>query len=1063
MGPELSLTHSAPAFRLPGSRAARPRPGDAAAVALLIVLPVLVYGIPALLGHPVLPGDDLTQNFPLRVLAGQEISRGHLPLFDPYIWSGAPLLAGWNAGAAYPFTFLFAVLPPVAAWTLNMVLTWATAGLGMFAFLRACRLASLPGLLGALSFAFAGAMSAQVAHFGLVAGMSWVPLQLLCVLRVTGPAARFSRLAWTGALAGTFGLTILAGEPRAIDDAGVIVLLYAAWQIARLGRRFGPAALSVASGLALGVCLGAVQWLPGLAVIGSSQRGASTVALFNSGSLPHRWLLLMLVPDVLGGSGSFGQPAFFANYNLAEVTGYVGILPLVAALALLARVRLRPRPPEWLVWHVTALAGIVLALGGNTPAGEVLAHLPLFGSQRLQSRNILVADLALAVLLAYWADRPLGEGSRRFLRVRGRRGPDLETVLALLPPLGVVAVVTLGLSWGAGLLQWLRVSPGAVGLDGSLKPWLIPYGLLGVGAVALVIGGRRLRPGPRSRWLGTFVLADLIVFTLLGVVAVGSGLGGTSAAAARGAPADSLGAGTVRQGTGATLAGQPGPGSAGRTAAIRPVASLGYAGRFAIYDPGQINAHGLSGLRSPDLNAITGTPSVQGYSSLVSGFYASATGSHRASGDGQDVLDPRALRTGVLDQLNTSLLLTPPAYLATAAGGSAASSGPAGTGRRDVTARQQATWYFAQPLGVTRLEVPDSDARQDAAEGTQVGLVAVSGATHWFRAAAAGASRLAISLPRPLASIAVVAQAGGQAVRLGPASVTDAHGQVFVADGQLQDALIPPRWRYAGRDGSFAVFVDRFARGPLRLQALPGRAASGASVRRVAGPPSSPAAAAVSSPHGVRVIRSIAATAGWSATWHPRGGEAVPLAVRRDGLVQAVDVPAGQGVVSWHYRPPGFRTGFALSLGATVLIILLLVSGLLRSRPGRPPELTWDPGESRRAVEPVVSNGLPIIQPVFRSCSYGGAEGHGQEAEQGGWDGAGRRHDLVQGSGLPARAEPAWLRDLACGRAAGAAPGAVAGDAGRLVGGVVPVHRGRGARQHRPSRAARGPHLGAPG
>ena len=100
----------------------------------------------------------------------------------------------------------------------------------------------------------------------------------------------------------------------------------------------------MAAGLALGACLGAVQWLPGLAVVATSQRGAGSVALFNSGSLPHRWLLLMLVPDLLGGSGSFGQPAFLANYNLAEVTGYVGILPLVAAFALLGRVRLRPKP-----------------------------------------------------------------------------------------------------------------------------------------------------------------------------------------------------------------------------------------------------------------------------------------------------------------------------------------------------------------------------------------------------------------------------------------------------------------------------------------------------------------------------------------------------------------------------------------------------------------------------------------------------------------------------------------------------------------------------------------------
>ena len=643
-----------------------------------------------------------------------------------------------------------------------------------------------------------------------------------------------SRLAWTAILAGAFGLTILAGEPRAIDDAGLIVLLYAAWQIARLGRRFGPAAFSVAAGLALGACLGAVQWLPGLAVVGSSQRGVSSVALFNSGSLPHRWLLLMLVPDLLGGSGSFGQPAFLANYNLAEVTGYVGILPLVAATALLGRVRLRPRPPEWLVWHVMALAGIVLALGGNTPVGSLLAHLPLFDSQRLQSRNILIADLALAVLLAYWADQPFRVGGRRFLRIRGHRGPDLETVLALLPPLAVLAVVTLGLCWGAGLLRWLRVSPGATSLDGLLKPWLVPYLLIAVGAVAFVIAGRHLRPMARSRWLAGFVLADLVIFTLLGVVAVLPGLGGGDS-------------GTTAPAAASRTATRTATGPGGRAAAVRtpaartppaePLAALGYPGRFAIYDPDQLDGQDLSLLGAPDLNVMTRTPSVQGYSSLVSGFYASATGSHRATGDGQDVLDPRAVRTGVLDQLDTSVLLTVPAYLTTrsgtaSAGGAAASPGSPGSGHRDVAARHQATWYFAEPLGVTRLEVPDSDARQDAAQGTRIGLLTSDGTTRWFRAAAAGPARLAISLPRALTSVAVVAQAGGQPVRLGPASVTDTDGRVFVADGQLQDALIPPRWGYAGRDGSFAVFEDHFASGPLRLQAIPGRPAPGAFVRR---------------------------------------------------------------------------------------------------------------------------------------------------------------------------------------------------------------------------------------
>jgi hypothetical protein len=935
VGSELSLT-TRTTVHVPGTRAPGRRRGDLLAIAVLIALPVIIFGVPALLGHAVLPGDDLTQNFPLRVLAGREIRGGQLPLYNPYIWGGAPLLASWNAAAAYPLTFLFAVLPGTAAWTLNMIVTWAVAGLGTFFFLRALRLGSLPSLLGAVSFAFAGAMPAQVAHLGLVAGMSWVPVQLLGVLRLTEARGTASRLRWIAVLAGTFGLTILAGEPRAVADAGVVVVIYAAWRVARLGRSSDRAATSaaagsVAAGLVLGICLGAVQWLPGLAVIGTSQRGASSVALFNSGSLPHRWLLLMLVPDLLGGSGSLGQPAFFANYNLAEVTGYVGILPLVAAAALLGRLRLRPRLPEWAIWHVIALVGFVLALGGNTPAGSLLAHLPLFGGLRLPSRNICVADLALAVLLAYWADQPLGDRSRRFLPARGGRRADLETVLGVLPALAMIVVVVLGLTWGTGLFHWLRAGPGAVGAAGPLRPWLVPYALIGAGAIAFVIFGWRLQPRLRSRWLGGLIAIDLVVFTILSVVAVLPGLGG--------GPGPGPGANAAAA-PGGRAAAVPPSGRSGAAAAPargpRPIAALGFPGRFAIYDPDQIAAHELPVLGAPDLNATSATPSVQGYTSLVDGFYAAATGAHQAMGQGQDVLAPRAVGDGTLDQLNTSALLTPSAYLLTRSGAGPA-AGPAGTGRRDIAANHKATWYFATPLRVSRLEVPDADARRDAAAGTQIGLMTAGGVTRWFAANAPSASRLAISLPHPVTGIAVVAQAGGRPSHLGPLSITDTNGNVFVANGQLQDALVPPRWGYTGHDGSFAVFVDHLARGPLSLEALPGRPASGASVRLAGGSATNPAAAAVFSPHGIRVIRSVTAIAGWSATWHPRHGRPVTLAVGRAGLVQAVDVPPGRGVVTWRYQPPLFPAGFALSLAAAAFIVVLLAGyAAYERRPGRP-------------------------------------------------------------------------------------------------------------------------------
>jgi hypothetical protein len=923
--------------------------GDVVAVALLVALPAVIFGVPALLGHPVLLGDDLTQNFPLRLLTGDQIRNGHLPLFDPYIWSGAPLLAGWNAGAAYPFTWLFAILPATAAWTLNLIATWATAGLGLFWFLRALRLARLASFLGALSFAFAGAMSAQVSHFGLVAGMSWVPLQLLGVLKLSQDRPVRSRLGWIAVLATATGLVILAGEPRAIDDSCVIVLIYAAWQVARLGRRAGPAAGSVTAGLVLGACLGAIQWLPGLAAISTSQRGVNSLQLFNSGSLPVRWLTLTLVPDLLGGSGSLGQPGFLTNYNLTEVTSYVGILPLVAAFALLGRLRFRPRLPDWPVWHVTALVGVALALGSNIPLGHLLYHVPLFGDQRLQSRNILVLDLALAVLLGYWADQSFGverdeeAGRVRAGRLTRRIAPG--TILGLVPPLAAVLVVALGFTWGAGLLHWLGMGLGqSASVIGRLKPWLIPYAVLGLAAAALVIFARRLGPRLRSRLITGFVVTDLIVFTILCVVEVGPGLFSGSDSSGGSSQASSSGHASSGHAS-SSLAIQARSAAVSRSVTLvpspRPVAALGYPGRFAIYDPNLLDSGQLSALDPPDVNAVGGhaMPSIQGYSSIVDGRYAAATGTHGVSGDGQDTLAPGAVADGVLDQLDTSVLLTLSGYLTTQVGGNGPAAGPPGTGQRNLAEDQRATWYLGTPLEVTKVEVPDSDAKTDAAAGTQIGLMASDGSVRWFPARALTGATLGITLPQPVPDIAVLGQAQGAPSPLGPPSVTVSDGSVFVADGQLQNALIPSHWKFAGFDGPFTVFVNPFAQGPLHIQALPGRSASGAWLTITSGGPADPTVATVYSPQGVRVVRSVAAIPGWTATWQPRQGPAQALAIQRDGLVQAVDLPSGLGVVTWHYTPPGFPAGLVLSLVATVLVLLFFLAASWVRRPVTRPGL----------------------------------------------------------------------------------------------------------------------------
>ena len=75
MRAELSPAPEGTAVPVPEQPAPGRGRGDLVAIAVLIALPALVFGVPALLGHPVYPGDDLTQNLPLRELAGQQSSR----------------------------------------------------------------------------------------------------------------------------------------------------------------------------------------------------------------------------------------------------------------------------------------------------------------------------------------------------------------------------------------------------------------------------------------------------------------------------------------------------------------------------------------------------------------------------------------------------------------------------------------------------------------------------------------------------------------------------------------------------------------------------------------------------------------------------------------------------------------------------------------------------------------------------------------------------------------------------------------------------------------------------
>src|SRR5262249_23287614 len=193
------------------------------------------------------------------------------------------------------------------------------------------------------------------------------------------------------------------GGRRGTSNVVTIVAIYTAALLGRHGRRREVLLLA---GLAAVVAfaLGAVQILPGLKFLTTSQRERITFDFFTASSLRLQLLIVQFIPYVFGGLSTLHLVPTYgaAGSRIPEVNGYVGLLALVALFTI--GFWRTPRYTRLGAWFVFVIVGLVLAMGGHTPLGRVLFHLPLYGNERFQGRNLAITDLGLAGVSACWVD-----------------------------------------------------------------------------------------------------------------------------------------------------------------------------------------------------------------------------------------------------------------------------------------------------------------------------------------------------------------------------------------------------------------------------------------------------------------------------------------------------------------------------------------------------------------------------------------------------------------------------------------------------------------------------------
>ncbi|MEK7829952.1 MAG: hypothetical protein AAB401_02645, partial [Acidobacteriota bacterium] len=81
----------------------------------ILIIPVTYFYLAVKSNLVLVQGDGWSASVGLRFLVGQLLWRGQAPLWNPYIFSGMPLLASIYPGALYPPNWFFAVLSPASA------------------------------------------------------------------------------------------------------------------------------------------------------------------------------------------------------------------------------------------------------------------------------------------------------------------------------------------------------------------------------------------------------------------------------------------------------------------------------------------------------------------------------------------------------------------------------------------------------------------------------------------------------------------------------------------------------------------------------------------------------------------------------------------------------------------------------------------------------------------------------------------------------------------------------------------------------------------------------------
>ena len=390
-------------------------------LALLVLLIFwLIFFRELLTGKAFLADDFIEQYFPGKTFSAVSLSKGVIPFWNPYTFSGMPFLADIQVAVFYPFNALMTLFVsgdrlPALILQISIIFHYLLSSIFCFYIGKHFKFTNTVSVIFALMFTYSSYMIIHMIHMPLVEAVIWLPLVFLLWLKFID-TRKYIYIFVSGLV---MVVCTLAGYPQVTFYNYVFISLYLLiLGINSLKRKdfilIRHLIIAYIIFLIFSFGISAFQLLPTNEFVTNSNRAKITYEFATEGSIHPNDLITVFTPKIFGVwkfNRSSSDLEWYATHHkgafmFSIANLYISALFVVMIIPVLIFL-IRKKIKTSLIYLLLGIGVITVlfSLGGNFFVHKLFYdYVPFFGRFRNPGHSLYLYTFSFSLIIAFGLD-----------------------------------------------------------------------------------------------------------------------------------------------------------------------------------------------------------------------------------------------------------------------------------------------------------------------------------------------------------------------------------------------------------------------------------------------------------------------------------------------------------------------------------------------------------------------------------------------------------------------------------------------------------------------------------